>query len=297
MSPAPSDTAPRVLSLRTPEGVVLPFTVATAGDRMYAFFFDLILIGLGTVLAVVAAAFLSQVAGVLAIALALLVSFLLWNFYFIVWEVRRGTTPGKRRAGLRVISRDGGPLTADAVFARNLLRDLEFFLPLSILLFPGSLVILPGWGRLLAVAWIFVFALMPLFNKDRLRCGDLVAGTAVVRVPAAVLLRDLAEAPDPRRARPREAAPEEDLYSFTREQLDIYGIRELQVLENLLRHADTGTADPRLLDEVRDKIQRKIDWPRRGGPARPFLDAFYRAQRARLEQKMLFGQRQEQKKG
>ena len=305
MSPAPADAAPRVLSVRTPEGVALPFVVSTAGDRLFAFLVDLMLIVFGTVAAVVVAVFLGWAAGPLAVALFLLVSFLLWNFYFIFWEVRRGTTPGKRRAGLRVISRDGGPLTADAVFARNLVRDLEFFLPVMALLSPESLLPdLPGWGRALAFAWLFVFALMPLFNPDRLRCGDLIAGTVVVRVPASVLLRDLAEAPAPRRPRPQPqetaAAPPADPYSFTREQLDIYGIHELQVLEDLLRHADAGTADPLLLDEVRDKIQKKIGWTAaagRGREARPFLEAFYRAQRARLEQKMLFGQRQERKKG
>jgi hypothetical protein len=31
-------------------------------------------------------------------------------------------------------------------------------------------------------------------------------------------------------------------------------------------------------------------------PVRPFLNAFYRAQRGALEQKMLFGKRQERKK-
>ena len=39
----------------------------------------------------------------------------------------------------------------------------------------------------LAAVWLLVFALMPLFNQDRLRCGDLVAGTLVVKMPAAVL--------------------------------------------------------------------------------------------------------------
>ena len=40
-------------------------------------------------------------------------------------------------------------------------------------------------------------------------------------------------------------------------------------------------------------------WPRErwNVPVRPFLDAFYRAQRGLLEQKMLFGQRRERKRG
>ena len=49
-------------------------------------------------------------------------------------------TIGKRTAGIRVIARDGGPLGAGAVFARNLTRDLEFFLPLTALVQPRLIV-------------------------------------------------------------------------------------------------------------------------------------------------------------
>ena len=152
---------------------------------------------------------------------------------------------------------------------------------------------------------------MPLFNQDRLRCGDMVAGTMVVKAPAAVLLSDLADragAGDPGRepARARVGpgrrlapAPPPEEFPFTRQQLDIYGIHELQVLEDLLRRDDQGTLDGRVLEEVCDKIKTKIGWPRErwNVPPRRFLDAFYRAQRALLEQKMLFGQRQERKRG
>ena len=41
----------------------------------------------------------------------------------------RGITPGKRVFGLRVIDRGGGALRADAVIARNLMREIEVFLP------------------------------------------------------------------------------------------------------------------------------------------------------------------------
>jgi hypothetical protein len=58
-----------------------------------------------------------------------------------------------------------------------------------------------------------------------------------------------------------------------------------------------------MLEEVAQRIKTKIGWAREPGagtvwevPAPPFLQAFYRAQRARLEQKLLFGQRQEEKR-
>jgi uncharacterized RDD family membrane protein YckC len=303
----------------TPEGLALPFEVAPVGDRLSAFLIDLLVILAATVGAWVLAR-LAVLIGMPALGTSffVVVGFLLWNFYFVYFEVRwGGVTFGKRRAGLRVISRDGGPLTAEAIIARNLMRNLEFNLPVAVLLVPEQMLPeAPSWGWLLAAAWLFVFALMPLFNQDRLRCGDLVAGTMVVKMPAAVLLADLADRGEARAERPARrpaarwmapaasegpfaAAPAVEAYPFTRQQLDIYGIHELQVLEDLLRRDDLGTLDRRVLDEVGEKIKAKIGWPRErwNDSSRPFLDAFYRAQRALLEQKMLFGQRQERKKG
>src|SRR3546814_12137383 len=60
--------------------------------------------------------------------------FLLRNFWFIGFELgQRAATPGKRLMGIRVVARDGGRLTADAVVARNLIRELELFLPLTMI--------------------------------------------------------------------------------------------------------------------------------------------------------------------
>jgi len=289
----------RIHAIRTPEGVSLPFVVAPAGDRAVAFFLDLLAIVGGTIVVWLLALLSSTIGlGAVGFSFALVTGFLLWNFYFVWYEIHRGgVTPGKRRTGLRVIARDGGPLTAEAVFARNLMRNLEFYLPVLALLAPEAMLPeAPGWGKLLAFAWMLVFALMPLFNADRLRCGDLVAGTLVVKAPKAVLLDDLAARRSPPAA---PAPPPQEEFAFTREQLDIYGIHELQVLEDLLHRHDDGTLDGRILDDVAEKIKTKIDWPRDrwNVPVRPFLDAFYRAQRGSLEKRMLFGQRRERKRG
>lgn len=305
MSAALQPETVRTHRVTTPEGISLPFVVGTVGDRITAFMIDFFVILLASILATLATGFIMALGAEEAgVSLAILIGFLLWNFYFVFCEVQwGGMTVGKRKVGLRVISRDGGPLTAEAIFARNLMRNLELYLPLGAVvaptaLFPGA----PGWGALFAIAWILVFAFMPLFNKDRLRCGDLVAGTMVVRAPKTVLLPDLAERPvQAARVLPTgrvaPPAPADD-YAFTREQLDIYGIHELQVLEDLLRRDEQGTLDSRVLDDVAEKIKLKISWPhdRWHVPSRPFLQAFYRAQRALLEQKMLFGQRRERKR-
>jgi len=78
----------------------------------------------------------------------------------------------------------------------------------------------------------------------------------------------------------------------------MYGIKELQVLEDIL-HRDA--ADPRRFDLLRlvaDKIANKVDWrePIPDGRVVEFLQAFYRTQRRRLESRLLLGERREHKK-
>ena len=118
-----------------------------------------------------------------------------------------------------------------------------------------------------------------------------MAGTLVVIAPRPVLLDDVAAA---------AAVPKQDAVTFTSDQLDVYGIYELQVLEDLLR--EDGRKDRNeALTVVCEKVQRKIGWTppdgARGVDPLVFLQAFYAAQRARLEHKLLFGKRQERKRG
>lgn len=285
--------------IKTPEGVTVPFHIATVGDRFGAFLIDFLII-IGSTIAVGILGVMTAFSGMaeLGLSVALLFGFVMRNFYFIILELHwGGRTVGKRIVGLRVINRNGGPLSAEAVFARNLTRDLELFLPLTALAFPKQLFgEAPGWSLVLASAWLLIFAVLPFFSKDRLRVGDLIGGTLVVRAPASLLLPDLATVPSsPTQADTGEAAPAR--FQFTQQQLDIYGIHELQTLEDLLRRYNEGALDFAVLQQVCDKIKRKIDWPPNQWevPVLEFLQDFYKAQRARLERKMLFGKRQERK--
>lgn len=274
----------------TPEGVPLRFALATLGDRIGAFAIDCtFLVGASVVLVVLVALAVVATRG-LGIAVGLVAFFLLRSFYFTWFECRAsGATPGKRLLGLRVIDAHGGMLTPEAVFARNFMREIELFVPLAAVLAPEALLPeQPPWARFAAAAWLGVLALMPLFNRDHLRVGDLVAGTLVVRSPKALLHEDLSAATPAKKA-------DVPAFAFSPDQLDLYGIRELQVLESLLRQR---AARPSALEAVAGKIQRKIGWLRPGGSvdARAFLQAFYSAQRARLEQRMLLGDRRESKR-
>jgi hypothetical protein len=142
------------------------------------------------------------------------------------------------------------------------------------------------------LGWMLIFTFMPLFNRDRLRVGDMVGGTWVITAPKATLLPDLAETGG-QRAR-SEQAPSD--YVFSSEQLDAYGIYELQTLEQVLRQE--GTNAPSVREEVAKRIQRKINWtpaPDLRFEAQAFLQAFYTAQRRRLEAQVLLGKRRKDK--
>lgn len=302
-SPAGPSLEGRRLSLMTPEEVPLVFELAPLGSRALAFVIDFFVIAASVLLIVLVA--VEALKGALDDvdldrlniigAIVDLAIFLIWNFYFIFTELRwQGRTIGKRIAGIRVIARDGGPLSADLVFARNLTRDLETLIPLMAILQPE--VIGLEDPALLVVCWLWLglIAMMPLMNRYHARIGDLVAGTLVVAAPVERLLPDLVEREEDKDS---GMVAEDPRYPFTTEQLDTYGIRELQILEDVLRRYP-DQIDVELLATIADKIRAKIDWHAPDGqPFEPysFLRAFYSAQRARLEHKLLFGRRQERK--
>jgi uncharacterized RDD family membrane protein YckC len=127
--------------------------------------------------------------------------FLGFDIYF---EVRHnGRTPGKAKAGLRVVRERGGPLDFRAAALRNLL-GLADFLPLCYLL--GAFLV--------------------LYTKRGQRLGDLAAGTFVIRERGA----DLPE--EPVGELERFASDE---YQFTPEQLQACTPEDRQLLRSFFR--------------------------------------------------------------
>jgi len=263
----------------TPEGVPLTVELAERGERATAFLIDLVIWFLAS-----AAVFLTLLltpfrgmSGLILLSIMLFIAFIARNLYFIHFELSwHGTTPGKRIIGIRVIDRHGGPLLPSAVIARNLTREIEIFIPFSVLL---SALAASASGRLeylFLAAWLICFVALIFFNRDRMRAGDMIAGTIVIALPRQRLLRDLVETT----AR----------FTFSDRQLQAYGALELQVLEELLRRPDASTA-PHLFRDVCDRICRKIDWkePVSEQETVVFLRDFYTAQRAYLEREQLFG--------
>lgn len=269
----------RLIELVTPEHVPIRLELGDIAARATAVMLDFFIL-LASVLLVWIVALVVVPEDDIASAIAIVASFLIRNFYFAGLELRlQGQTIGKKVLGLQVVARDGGPLTAEMVVARNLTRELELFIPLLVMMMPAALGDIPVVAQLATFAWMGVLLVFPLFNHHRARVGDLLGGTVVVRTPRSTLLRDLIERDRPSR------------YTFTDAQLDLYGIRELQVLEQILRDR---LHDPALLEDVARRICLKLEITDEVKP-RPFLEAFYAAQRARLEQKMIMGKRQEQK--
>ena len=271
--------------LVTPEGVDLRLRVGAYAERFAAMLLDFLILGAVLVgfsilaLIVASATRVSWMNEVLFIAW-MLGMFVGRNFYFFWFEARpRAATPGKRAMGLRVIAADGGQLTADAVFARNAMREVEVFLPLAFFATRGEGV--DAALISLGAIWSGVFVIFPLFNRDRRRLGDLAAGTMVVKAPKRLLQPDLA---DSERSASRGLA-------FTPVQLDAYGIKELHVLEDVIR-----AADRKAMAEVAARIRVKIAWDGATDIAdRTFLNAYYAALRGRLESRLLFGRRRKDK--
>lgn len=286
--------------LTTPEGVALPFVLASRGARAAALAIDLFLVGAAMVATTLALLWMAQGLGLNAStngpaghalqALAIVwfvVMFLARNAWFLAFELGpRGATPGKRLLGIRVAARDGGRLTTEAVIARNLVRDIELFMPLVFIggaASSGGDTDLAGWAGL---GWFALFMAMPFLNRDALRCGDMIAGTWVVEAQK----RKLGQALSLGGAAAGPSAETGAVYRFGPEELSVYGEYELQALERVLRE---GRADT--MAEVAATICGKIGWSAGAGDERAFLEAYYTQLRAHLERGMRFGRRKADK--
>ena len=295
--------------LITPEGIAIPITLASRGARFGALVVDFIVIIVLVVLIRIAILYIADGVGSaikraglvgpgasafqFLVILWVLSTFALFNGYFLFFELGpRGATPGKRITGIRIAARDGGRLTAEMVIARNLLRNIELFLPLAFLLGAG-VESAPAW--LAATGWFLIFMLFPVFNRDRLRAGDVIAGTWVLERPKrkleAVLSAANATAGPPRSRGDEDAfgAPPRE-YRFTDGELAVYGEYELQALERVLREGRTQAIEA-VYRTISEKIGRNDGW----SDESRFLECYYTQLRARLEAGMRMGRRKADK--
>ncbi len=301
--PRPVDDRRRVMV--TPEGIALPVTLASRGTRFGALSLDLLFISIAIIVTTLvlglSAAQVSQLADGMPgkdspgakhaaeflVIVWIAVIFLFRHGYFLLFELGpRGATPGKRITGIRIAARDGGRLSPEMVLARNLLRDIELFLPVMLLMSAQGGDDM-GAAGLAATGWFLCFALFPLFNRDRLRAGDLIAGTWVVEAPRRKLEAVLSTGAVAAGGTSETTGAQ---YRFGEAELAIYGEFELQTLERVLREGR-----PDAMVKVHEAICRKIGWEPGMGDERAFLEAYYTQLRARLESGMRMGQRKADK--
>ena len=274
-----TDAPHRTREIVTPEGVPISVEIAAISERASAFFIDFIFCNLAVFLVAVPIFYLMREGAGLLVAIGVVsfLSFLIRNTYFAHFELLwGGATPGKRIIGLRVIDRNGGPLLPSSVIARNLTREFEIFMPLTVLLSLGNVTV-GEWAHWLAAAWLLVIGAIPFLNFDRMRGGDLIGGTMVIALPRQALLEDQAQ--------------DAFRYAFTHAELSAYGAYELQVLEQVLRSAKTMNNSREIMVQIGSRIRRKIGWRGEVPPEMEerFLRDFYTAERAFLEREQLFG--------
>ena len=284
----------------TPEGISLPITVGSRGARIGALLLDFSFLYIGMLIIMIIFALMlgslfttllegldEQISGIGEFFLVVIIVFLFVAryAYFLSMELGpRGATWGKRIVGLRVAARDGGRLTAEAVIARNLIRDIELFLPLAFLWAASEGQM--GSAGVAGAIWFTIFLAFPFFNKDAMRAGDLIAGTWVVEAPRTKLAQTMSTQGAARGTSELTGAT----YEFGDDELAVYGEHELQTLERLLRNNQEDA-----LVTVHGTICAKIGWAPGGGDERAFLEAFYAQLRAKLEGDMRFGKRKANK--
>jgi len=280
-----------------PEGVPLRFELAAPSERLFAVFADLFYIFIFAAFFSVTLSLLvnffhtSPLSSLLSSFMTLSLFALRQGYFFLFELLWHGSTPGKRRNGLKVVSQDGRTLTVSSLIARNLFRELELFLPLSLIITQQEWV-----SQHIAIwfpmsAWLFVMVLFPFLNKKHLRIGDLVAGTMVVKIPTTRLERDQAE------KELQGFAPPRYRFSFSNKQLQFYGEFELSKLSEILAKLERDQIDLKSVELVAKTIAKKIGFDDDSYTKDPegFLQAFYAAQRSALEKQLLFGKRKASK--
>src|SRR5204863_8178316 len=161
------------VSIPTPDQVTLDFELAGLGSRFSAYLIDTLWI-FAMIVIVAIAMFLSGMVGVRFVArafkpgsclasshtalLILLVFLIYWGYYVFFEGLKHGSTPGKKRLGIRVIRQDGLPIGLREAALRNLVRAADMLPPPSYIL--GGLVM--------------------HFDPQGRRLGDMLAGTYVV---------------------------------------------------------------------------------------------------------------------
>ena len=263
------------LTISTPEQVAFHYEMAGIGSRFIASLLDHTILVVAMVL-IYCGAFALGATGVVAaggseeglagfyllLAVIVIIIFLLFWGYFVIFElVWNGQTPGKRAARLRVIRRDGQPVSAGEVMIRNLVRIIDF---------------MPGF---------YGIGLITMFiDKEARRLGDFAAGTIVVREGEQTRLRDVrVPEPDPSHT-PHSALPGISLRDVTPDDYRL--IREM--LARVSRGELSRERGQELAHHLAHGVAARMghdfgQWQARGWDPLVFLESVLAAREARGE--------------
>ena len=149
------------VTIRSVTGVDLALDIAGPGTRSYAFVIDWhirVLLACAWLLVAVYALKLRLDVRSRSMLLSIFPALVIYFLYHPILEIAmRGRTPGKRMAGIRILSRDGGPPSTVALLLRNVFRLIDSL--------PATYTI--------GLTTCFLTA-------NRVRIGDLAAGTLLV---------------------------------------------------------------------------------------------------------------------
>lgn len=149
--------AEQILTIDSGQGVDLNYEIAGVGARAYAFTIDWhirVLIALGWMLV---GLLLRWLTGATALLVVLPAALLYLLYHPILELLLKGSTPGKKKAGVRIVTLEGLVPTPLQIFIRNVFRIID------------SLPLFYGVGIVACVC-----------NKSAQRLGDMAAGTLLV---------------------------------------------------------------------------------------------------------------------
>jgi uncharacterized RDD family membrane protein YckC len=203
----PLDTT---VSIETPEHIAFQFQLAGPARRAIAYGIDAIVrlalimvIGILGALASIGDIFPGWKAG----AFLLLLFLIEWGYFVVCETFMNGASVGKRAVGLRVVTREGLPISFGDSMLRNLLRAADFL--------PSAYAI----GFLVMVG-----------DKSFRRLGDLAAGTIVIFEERTVLRQPIRLSPPPTDDELRAFPPVIDLPVEALEALELFLARTKDLL-------------------------------------------------------------------
>lgn len=229
------------LAIQTPENVAFGYQIAGIGSRFLATLADTLIIGLLQAVIIVvlvvtldvSSQFSDQITSWVLALFGLILSLVNWGYYIFFEMLWNGQSPGKRWIGLRVIRRDGTPITLSESLVRNLARVVDF-LPFA-------------YG----VGLICMF-----LDKQSRRLGDLAAGTLVVHDRAPISIEALSKRRSASFTLPAFEATSLDGFPLERLTADDWGL-----IEDFLLRRDQLTNRHTLALKIVNTLHARLNLP------------------------------------